>query len=110
MPGGRVELLGGSLAGAALMATAALLIGFSKTAIGGLAVIAVAMWRFGGEYFGLVGEAARFAIEARSADPPNPASMAAYDAARGSWHTMAMSVLGLGGIALILWLMMFKPF
>ena len=39
-----MELLGGSLAGAALMATAALLIGFSKTAIGGLAVIAVAIF------------------------------------------------------------------
>jgi len=39
-----VELLGGSLAAAALMAVAALTIGFSKTAIGGLAVIAVAIF------------------------------------------------------------------
>jgi hypothetical protein len=75
-----------------------------------LAVIAVAMWRFGGGYFGLVEEAAEAAIAARSADPSNPAPLAAYDAARGSWHTVGMSVLGFGGVAVILWLMMFKPF
>jgi hypothetical protein len=75
-----------------------------------LAVISVGMWRFGGEYFGLVQEAAEAAIAARGADPPNPAPQAAYDVARGSWHTIGMSVLGLGGIAVILWLMMFKPF
>ena len=39
-----MELLGGSLAAAALMAVSALTIGFSKTAIGGLAVIAVAIF------------------------------------------------------------------
>ena len=75
-----------------------------------LAFISVAMWRFGGEYFGLVQEAAEAAIAARSTDPPNPALMAAYVAARDSWHTIGMSVLGLGGVAVILWLMMFKPF
>ena len=75
-----------------------------------LAIIAVAMWRFGGGYFGLVQQAAEAAIGARATDPSNPAPMAAYDAARRSWHTIGMSVLGLGGIAIILWLMMFKPF
>ena len=38
------ELLGGSLAAASLMVVAALLIGFSKTAIGGLGVLAVAVF------------------------------------------------------------------
>ena len=75
-----------------------------------LAVIAVAMWRYGGGYFGLVQGAALAAIEARTTDPANPAPQAAYDAARYSWHTVGMSFLGLGGIAVILWLMMFKPF
>ena len=75
-----------------------------------LALISVAMWRFGGWYFGLVEEAAEAAITARSADPSNPAPLAAYDAARASWPTVGMSVLGLGGLAIILWLMMFKPF
>ena len=75
-----------------------------------LAVIAVAMWRFGGEYFGLVQEAAEAAIAARIGDPSNSAPQAAYNTARRSWQPIGMSVLGLGGVAVILWLMMFKPF
>jgi small-conductance mechanosensitive channel len=75
-----------------------------------LTVIAVGMWRFGGAYFGLVENAATAAIAARNTDPTNPAPQAAFDMARRSWHTIGMSVLGLGGIAVILWLMMFKPF
>ncbi len=75
-----------------------------------LAIISVVMWRFGGGFFGLVQEAAEAAIAARTDDPSNPAPQAAYDAARRSWHTIGMSVLGLGGVAVILWLMMFKPF
>jgi hypothetical protein len=75
-----------------------------------LTVIAVAMWRFGGGFFGLVQEAAEAAVAARSADPSNRGPQAAYDAARHSWHTIGMSVLGIGGVAVILWLMMFKPF
>lgn len=75
-----------------------------------LVAIAVAMWRYGGGYFGLVQEAAEAAIEARTTDPGNPGAQAAYDAARRSWHTPAMTVLGLGGAAVILALMMFKPF
>jgi uncharacterized membrane protein len=75
-----------------------------------LAAIAGAMWRFGGGYFGLVQEAAEAAIGARGADPPEAAPLAAYDTARGSWQPMGMSVIGLGGVAVILWLMMFKPF
>ncbi len=39
-----MEVLGGSLGAAALMALAALIIGYSKTALGGLAVIAVAIF------------------------------------------------------------------
>jgi hypothetical protein len=75
-----------------------------------LAVIAVGMWRFGGEYFSLVEEAALAAIAARNTNPANAAPQAAFDAARRSWHTIGMSILGLGGLAVILWLMMFKPF
>ena len=39
-----MEVLGGSLGAAALMALAALIIGYSKTALGGLAVISVAIF------------------------------------------------------------------
>jgi hypothetical protein len=72
--------------------------------------IALSMWRFGGGYFGLVQGAAEAAIAARSGGGDSAAAQAAYDEARGSWQVMAMSAVGLGGIAVILWLMMFKPF
>jgi hypothetical protein len=75
-----------------------------------LTVIAVAMWRFGGEFFSLVEGAAAAAVAARNTDPGNPAPQAAFDAARRSWQTPALSIFGLGGVAVILWLMMFKPF
>jgi hypothetical protein len=75
-----------------------------------LTVIAVAMWRFGGAYFEFVEQAATGAIAARDTDAANPAPQVAFDVARRSWHTIGMSVPGLGGIAVILWLMMFKPF
>jgi hypothetical protein len=75
-----------------------------------LALIGVLMWQFGGGFFGLVGEAARAAVAARTEEPSNPAPQAAYDAARRGWQTPGMTVIGLGGLAVILWLMMFKPF
>ena len=75
-----------------------------------LVVIAVVMWRFGGGYYGLVQQAAEAAVAARADDPGNPAPQATYDAARRSWQVVGMSVVGLGGTAVILWLMMFKPF
>ena len=75
-----------------------------------LILIAVAMWRFGGTYYGLIQMAAEAAVAARTDDPRNPGPQATYDAARRSWQVMGMSVVGLGGTAVILWLMMFKPF
>ena len=84
--------------------------GWLWTSLALLAVIAVAMWRLGGEYFSLVEEAAGAAVAARIADPSNRGPQDAYAAARRSWQTPALSVIGLGGLAVILWLMMFKPF
>ena len=84
--------------------------GWIWTSLALLAAIALAMWRYGGGFFGQLQEAAEAAIAARGHDPSNSAPQAAYDVARRSWQTIAMSVLGLGGVAVILWLMMFKPF
>jgi hypothetical protein len=84
--------------------------GWIWTSLALLAFIAVTMWRFGGEFYGLVGDAARSALAARTTDPSNPGPQAAYDAVRRSWQTIGMSVIGFGGVAVILWLMMFKPF
>ena len=83
--------------------------GWIWTSLALLAVIAVAMWWYGGAFYSGVEEAAG-AVVAGTADPPDPLLRAAYDAARHSWQTPGLTVIGLGGVAVILWLMMFKPF
>lgn len=75
-----------------------------------LTAIAGVMWRYGGGFFGLMQEAAEKAVAARTSEPPDSGPQAAFDAARRSWHTVGVSAIGLGGLAIILWLMMFKPF
>jgi hypothetical protein len=75
-----------------------------------LAAIWLAMWRFGGAFYGMTSEAAEAAVEARGQAPSDPGPHAAYDAARRSWHTIGLTVAGVGGVTVILWLMVFKPF
>jgi len=76
-----------------------------------LVAIWVAMWRYAGAYYGLVEESATKAIEARASDGTDAAAaQLEFDAARVSWQTTGMTVIGFGGLAIILWLMMFKPF
>ena len=84
--------------------------GWIWTSLALLAAIAVTMWRYGGGYFGQLQEAAEAAIEARTSDPSNPAPGAAYDVARRAWEPIGLTVIGFGGVGVILWLMMFKPF
>ena len=74
-----------------------------------LALVWVAMYRFGGAYYTLLEEAAGRAIEARGT-PLEADATAAFARARRAWHPAALAVTGLGGITLILWLMVFKPF
>lgn len=75
-----------------------------------LALIAVAMWRWGGPYYGLVEDAASRAVAARADPGGGTEAQHDFDAARHAWHPIGMTVIGLGGTAVILWLMMFKPF
>jgi hypothetical protein len=69
-----------------------------------------AMLRWGGGFFDLVQEAAERAIEERSGGSGSTAAMEAYHATRRGWHPPGMMAVGIGGLAVILWLMMFKPF
>jgi hypothetical protein len=84
--------------------------GWIWTSIAVLVVIWVTMWRYAGNYYGLVEDAAARAIEARASDATNGSAQQEFDAARRGWQTIAMTVIGFGGLAIILWLMMFKPF
>ena len=73
-----------------------------------LALIWLAMYRFGGAYYTLLEEAAARAVEARGT-PLEADAAAAFARARRAWHPAALAVTGLGGITVILWLMVFKP-
>jgi hypothetical protein len=84
--------------------------GWIWTSLAVLAVIWLAMWRYAGPYYGSVLEAARRAIEARASDATDAAAQGEFDAARAGWRTIGMTVIGFGGLSVILWLMMFKPF
>lgn len=74
-----------------------------------LAVIWAAMYRFGGAYYTLLEDTATHAIEARGT-PLEADATAAFARARRARHPAALAVTGLGGIAVILWLMVFQPF
>jgi hypothetical protein len=74
-----------------------------------LAGIWLAMWRWGAGYFGLVQQAAERAVEERGGGTSG-AALEAYRAARLGWQPRAMMAVGIGGLGLVLWLMIFKPF
>lgn len=69
-----------------------------------------AMYRWSGPFFNLVQGAAERAIEERASGSSATTAMEAYDVARRAWHPLGMTAIGVGGLAIILWLMIFKPF
>ena len=71
-----------------------------------LVAIAVLMSRYGSGYFTLIADAASRAVEAGKRGP----ALDEFAAVRGAWHPIGMTVFGMVGLAIILWLMMFKPF
>jgi hypothetical protein len=73
-------------------------------------VVAFSMYRYGAGYYGLIHGAAERLIEARRMDPDAEAALKDFEAARASHHPITVSGIGLGGLAIILWLMSFKPF
>jgi len=74
-----------------------------------LGLIWVAMYRFGGAYYTLIEETAARATQERGTALEADAA-AAFARARRGWQPAALAVSGLGGIAVILWLMVFQPF
>jgi hypothetical protein len=73
-------------------------------------IISFAMFQYGAGYFNLIEQAATRLIEARRTGSNVDAALEAYEAARGAPHAMVVSVVGILGLAVILWLMRFKPF
>lgn len=74
------------------------------------AVISWVMYKYGAGYYTVIDDAARRLIEARKTNINLPAAQKDFDEARNSSHPMIVSVVGIVGLAVILWLMRFKPF
>jgi hypothetical protein len=69
----------------------------------------IAMWRFGGAYYSAIEAAGAQALEARGTSSEADAT-AAWNRARLGPEPVVLAIVGLGGLAVILWLMVFKPF
>jgi len=74
-----------------------------------LLLITLAMRRWGGSYYTLVENAAAAVLDERQVDPAATAAMERFVAARASSEPIWMTVIGIGGLAATLWLMILKP-
>ncbi len=68
------------------------------------------MYKYGAGYYLIIIDAANRLIEAKKTNTELPAAQKGYDDARNAPHAMIVSVVGIIGLAIILWLMRFKPF
>ena len=73
-------------------------------------IISWVMYQYGAGYYNLINGAAERLIEAKKTNTNLPAAQKEFDEARNAPHAMIVSVVGILGLALILWLMRFKPF
>ena len=84
--------------------------GWVWASLGVYLVIAFVMFKWGGGYFGIIEQAAARLIEAKKTNTNITAALKEYDDARNSPHPMVVAIVGIAGLAVILWLMRFKPF
>ena len=73
-------------------------------------IISFVMYKYGAGYFGLIESAAKRLIEARKTNTDVESALMAFEEARTARHPITVSVVGITGLAIILWLMRFKPF
>src|ERR1041385_6536067 len=73
-------------------------------------MISFVMYKYGAGYFNLIEGAAERLIEAKKTDINRETALKEFEAARTARHPMTVSIVGILGLAIILWLMRFKPF
>ena len=73
-------------------------------------IITFVMYRYGGGYYGMISNAARQAIEAKQGNADVEAALRKFEETRTSRQPMMVAAVGVAGLAIILWLMRFKPF
>ena len=74
------------------------------------AIISWVMYKYGAGYYGIIFDASNRLIEAKKTNTNFETAQKEFDHARNAPHAMIVSVVGLVGLAVILWLMRFKPF
>ena len=73
-------------------------------------VIALVMYRYGAGYFGMVYGAADRFVGAKNSGADTEPARKEFDEARASPNLFVVTVVGLLGLAIILWMMTLKPF
>ena len=73
-------------------------------------ITSFAMSKYGAGYYGIIFDASNRLIEAKKTNTNLPAAQKEFDNARMAPNATIVSVVGLVGLAIILWLMRFKPF
>jgi hypothetical protein len=73
-------------------------------------IVSWVMYKYGGGYYGIISDASNRLIEAKKTDTNLPAAQQKFDDARNSSQPMIVAIVGIVGLAIILWLMRFKPF
>ena len=73
-------------------------------------MVTYVMYKYGAGYYGIIFDASNRLIEAKKTNENLPAAQKEYDEARNAPHAMIVSVVGIVGLAVILWLMRFNPF
>jgi amino acid transporter len=67
------------------------------------------MRQYGAGYYGTIFNAAQRLIEARKTNVDLTAAQKEFDEARNAPNAMIVSVVGVAGLVILLWLMRFKP-
>ena len=73
-------------------------------------IVSWVMQKYGAGYYGIIFDASNRLIEAKKTNTNLPAAQKEFDDARNAPHAMIVSVVGIVGLAILLWLMRFKPF
>ena len=73
-------------------------------------IISWVMYKYGAGYYIMISDAANRLIEAKKTNTDIPAAQKEFDDARNAPNPTIVSIVGIIGLAIILWLMRFKPF
>jgi hypothetical protein len=73
-------------------------------------IVSWVMYQYGAGYYGMISNAARRLIEARKTNVDLSAAQKEFDEVRNAPNAMIVSTVGIVGLAILLWLMRFKPF